>query len=73
MLEKSQNLEKPSAEDYRLGIQAFKIFGRTFYGHSGLWDTYVLYNPKEKHSIAINFTDGGSDFLLKRTIRQLEY
>ncbi|MEM1003307.1 MAG: serine hydrolase domain-containing protein [Bacteroidota bacterium] len=59
-------------EDYRLGVQLFDLYGIQTYFHSGLWDTYVLYSPKHNASVAIKYTDGGNEYLIKRAISILD-
>ena len=72
MLSPTKTVSTPNGsdekEDYRLGVQVFNLFDRQIIAHSGLWDTYVLYYTKHKVSIAIKFTDGGNEYLIKKTI-----
>lgn len=58
-------------EDYRLGITMVKIFGEPAFLHSGIWDTIIIYIPSRKISLSVNFTDGYSDRLIKKTIQTL--
>ncbi|MEN0002617.1 MAG: serine hydrolase domain-containing protein [Bacteroidota bacterium] len=60
--------ESDEQEDYRLGVQVFNLYDGQIVAHSGLWDTYVLYSPKHNVSMAIKFTDGGNEYLIKKTI-----
>ncbi|MCB0631449.1 MAG: serine hydrolase domain-containing protein [Saprospiraceae bacterium] len=59
-------------ELYGLGIKSVKAFGHFIHGHDGLWDTFAYYSPENKAAIAIHFTDGGNDYLIKRVISILD-
>ncbi|MEM8567885.1 MAG: serine hydrolase domain-containing protein [Bacteroidota bacterium] len=76
MLSRTEELVKDNAEaeseDYRLGVQHIQLYDSCIYAHSGLWDTYVLYSPKHNAAVAVKFTDGGGDYLLKRVISIIE-
>jgi len=72
MLTKS-GLDITEDTDYRLGIQAVTIFGEEAYMHAGFWQTYAIYIPKYKASVAINFTrNGSSKYLIKKVITILD-
>ncbi|MEM9544907.1 MAG: serine hydrolase domain-containing protein [Bacteroidota bacterium] len=56
-------------KDYRLGFEVLKIYGEEGYFHDGIWNTQVIYLPKKEMAIAINFTYGNSDYLIKHIIK----
>ena len=53
-------------KDYRQGLWKITIMGKDVYMHSGLWGTHMLYQPESDTAVAINFTKGGSDRLIKK-------
>ncbi|MDF1695905.1 MAG: serine hydrolase [Saprospiraceae bacterium] len=56
----------PRFKDYRYGIWKIKLFGEDAYMHSGLWGTTIIHLEKSNISIAINFTKGWNNQLVKR-------
>ena len=54
-------------KDYRLGLWEVKINNLDVYMHSGLWGTHLLHQVESNTTVAINFTYGGSDRLIKKT------
>lgn len=42
--------------DYRIGIWKTEICGMTAYTHTGFWGTQIIYIPKIKTSIAVNYS-----------------
>lgn len=58
-------------ENYRLGVEVKTLYGNPVWGHMGMWDTYAYYFPANKAAIVVHFTDGGSDFLLKKIVSLL--
>ncbi|MEO1626197.1 MAG: serine hydrolase domain-containing protein [Bacteroidota bacterium] len=55
-------------KDYRLGLWEIDIYGEKAYTHFGLWGTQLLHIPAYNCSIAINFTSGHWERLMKKTI-----
>lgn len=53
-------------KDYRHGLWQIQLMGHEAYIHSGLWGTHLIHQPKHKTTLAINFTRGGSDRLIKK-------
>lgn len=53
-------------KDYRQGLWKVKINNQDVYMHSGLWGTHVLHQPESNTTVALNFTYGGSDRLIKK-------
>lgn len=60
--------ENDHHKDYRMGLYEFNIYGEKAYAHSGLWDVFVLHVPAYNCSIAVNYTNGRRDRLMKKTI-----
>jgi len=54
--------------DYRQGLEAVNIYGEKAFLHGGLWGTVLFYIPAYDCSIAINYTHGRRDRLLKKTV-----
>jgi len=54
--------------DYRQGLWAFEIYGEKGYIHNGIWGTSAIHIPAYNCSIAVNFTRGHYDRILKKTI-----
>jgi len=59
-------------ERYRLGVEAKTLYGNPVFGHMGMWDTYAYYFPENEATIVVHFTDGGSDFVIKRVVSILD-
>jgi len=57
--------------DYRCGIFATPLYGHEVYGHSGLWDVFILHDPSSNTSIATNFTNRGRYRLIKKVVRTI--
>ena len=55
-------------KDYRYGLWQFPIYGEEGFMHAGLWGTHMLHVPAMDLSIAVNFTVGQNDRLLKKVI-----
>lgn len=71
MLSKS-GLDQTIDSNYRLGLQAVKIFGKEAFMHSGFWNSYAIYVPEYNASIALNFTrDGNHKYVIKRVLTLL--
>ncbi len=74
MLEKASYAESYDWEederysDYRQGLEVVNIYGDKAYLHGGLWGTILFYIPAYECSIAINYTHGRRDRLLKKTV-----
>lgn len=58
----------PYYEDYRLGLFNITLFGYEAFMHTGIWDSLLLHIPENNTTISINFTDGYSERLLKKTV-----
>ena len=55
-------------KDYRSGFEVFKIYDEEVYVHHGVWNSIAIYIPKVNTAIALNFTEKGSDYLIKKII-----
>lgn len=60
------SFEDKRFKDYRRGLWQIHLMGHAAYIHSGLWGTHLIYQPRHKTTLAINFTRGGSDRLIKK-------
>jgi len=56
---------------YRCGIFGMPLYGNEVYGHSGLWDVFILHDPSSNTSIATNFTNRGRYRLIKKVVRTI--
>ncbi|MEM9930507.1 MAG: serine hydrolase domain-containing protein [Bacteroidota bacterium] len=56
----------PRHMDYRAGLHAIELYGKTVYSHSGFWGTGFLYLPEHKATIAVNYTAGYKERLMKK-------
>lgn len=52
----SVNFQEKQSLDYRMGIWKIEICGMTAYTHTGFWGTQIVYIPKIKTSIAVNYS-----------------
>ena len=64
--------EDPRYKEYKMGVWRTKMYGLDVYMHAGLWGIYHLYIPELDCAIAINFTMGFRNRLLKKTILLLK-
>ncbi|MEM9895978.1 MAG: serine hydrolase domain-containing protein [Bacteroidota bacterium] len=55
-------------EDYRLGLWEFEIYGVKAYMHDGFWGTAFIHVPEYNCSIAVNYTYGYGDRLMKKAL-----
>lgn len=61
--------EVPEVTDYRLGVDAFKLYGMDVYAHTGFWGVLVAYIPAIDASIAINIPNGyPGDYIAKKSV-----
>ncbi len=60
--------DDPRYKEYKLGLWRISMYGMDVYMHAGLWGIYQVYIPALDSSIAINYTQGFRDRLLKKTI-----
>jgi len=59
-------------KDYRQGFWVVNVLGNKTYMHSGLWGTHIMHQPHNNTSIAVNFTKGKSDRLLKKILMAVD-
>lgn len=55
-------------KDYRLGLWRISIFGEDAFMHGGLWGTGILHVPAYNCTVAVNYTKGRWDRLLKQVV-----
>jgi len=55
-------------EDYRLGVWNEKMYDMSCFVHYGLWDTYAMHIPELNCTVAVNYTDGGRERLMKKAV-----
>lgn len=55
-------------KDYRYGMWQHDMFGTKVYMHGGLWGIAMVHIPEYNSSIAINYTNGRWERLLKKTV-----
>ena len=72
MLEKA-DYDHPPSMDYRQGLSTVKVYGESVYMHEGLWGVILCHIPAYNASLAINYTHGRRDRLLKKTILVLKH
>ena len=60
--------DDPRFKDYRLGLWKVTIYGDDAYMHSGLWGTTFIHVPAQNTSLAVNFTRGWNNRLIKKSI-----
>ena len=58
----------PRFKDYRLGLWRDQLYGHTVFMHNGLWGVQALHIPDYNSTVAINYTKGARDRLMKKTI-----
>jgi len=59
-------------KDYRQGFWKVNLMGTEIYMHSGLWGTHLLHQPHNNTTLAVNFTKGKSDRLLKKILMAID-
>lgn len=57
--------------DYRCGIVAMPLYGQEVFAHSGLWDVYLLHDPRSNTSIATNFTNRHRYRMVKKVVQTI--
>lgn len=55
-------------KDYRYGLWEKELYGEKAYMHNGLWGIQLLHVPGLNSTIAINYTKGGGERLMKKAI-----
>ena len=58
--------DNPRHKDYRQGLWRKPLYGDEVFLHSGLWGTHMLHVPAYNTSIAINYTRGNGERLIKK-------
>jgi len=61
----------PGYMDYRSGHEAFTLYNLPALSHSGFWGSAYLYLPDLEATIAVNYTAGFKQRLLKKTVLAL--
>lgn len=60
--------EDPRYKDYRQGMWRISLYGEDAYMHGGLWGTGIMHMPAYNCTIAVNYTKGRWDRLLKQVV-----
>jgi len=55
-------------KDYRQGLWEINIYGKKGYMHNGIWGTQLLHIPEMNCTIAINYTHGQRNRLMKKAV-----
>ncbi len=58
-------------KDYRQGLWKVTINNQDVFMHSGLWGTHILHQLDSNTTVVVNFTNGGSDRLIKKLFMAL--
>ncbi len=53
-------------KDYRHGLWRISLMGKDAYIHSGLWGIHLIHQPHSNSTLAVNYTRGFNDALVKR-------
>ena len=55
-------------KDYRLGMWKNEIYGNTIYQHNGLWGVFMLHVVETNTTIAVKYTYGANERLVKKAL-----